>query len=581
MILEELRLKDFRCFYGEGVIRFSTDPKRNVTLIYAENGVGKTTLLNAMLWCLYGETTKRFEKKEDILNHDAKEQEKKLASVELFFEHDDKHYVAKRFFQLSGEMPLRVARIEGGRHVPLDAPDTFVNSVIPRDMAGHFLFDGEHAENFSGEANKSKVRDAVRDILGCTLIEMAIDDLKAVSANYRKHITTLNISDEITELEKKIQDVTASIATAQNELNRLKDERGGVADQLSDIEQKLRNSAHVQEFQKARDRFEGQLSRARAREKQFLDDVFKWLGDNGRLIVSTGITEQAYDFLEQEQNKAKIPAPYNEEFVNDILAAHNCICGRPFKEGSDEEHEIQKLLNKAANKIMIDRIIRIRARISSLREQRKKAPQKLVESKKNLAEEHVNISTLEAQIGEYSDKIKSVNVAEIRKREERYQELKSRLSEIDRHIGVFTDNIRRSEADQKAHEKKIMELSAKDDEAQKFIRKRNLCIKLQGYLENKLVEDEKDARKVLRASIGKIIEETTRKNFQFKMADDYSMQLLSDLGIPLTKSGGENQLLGLAFTAALVEFATCGVRQDSQGGGGFYAPAGDNSPACP
>jgi len=51
MILEEIRLTDFRCFYGENVITFSSDPDRNATLIYAENGVGKTTLLNALLWC--------------------------------------------------------------------------------------------------------------------------------------------------------------------------------------------------------------------------------------------------------------------------------------------------------------------------------------------------------------------------------------------------------------------------------------------------------------------------------------------------------------------------------------------------
>ena len=80
-------------------------------------------------------------------------------------------------------------------------------------------------------------------------------------------------------------------------------------------------------------------------------------------------------------------------------------------------------LSKAANKIMTDRIIRIRARITSLREQRKKAPQKLVDAKKKLAEEHENITSLETQIGEYSDKIKNINVEEIRKRENRYQEL--------------------------------------------------------------------------------------------------------------------------------------------------------------
>lgn len=68
MILDEIRLTDFRCFFGESTVRFSTDPVKNVTLIYAENGVGKTTLLNALLWCFFGETTARFEKRDEIVN---------------------------------------------------------------------------------------------------------------------------------------------------------------------------------------------------------------------------------------------------------------------------------------------------------------------------------------------------------------------------------------------------------------------------------------------------------------------------------------------------------------------------------
>ena len=50
MILQEIRLSNFRCFHGEAHIRFSSDPEKNVTIIYAENGVGKTTLLNELLW---------------------------------------------------------------------------------------------------------------------------------------------------------------------------------------------------------------------------------------------------------------------------------------------------------------------------------------------------------------------------------------------------------------------------------------------------------------------------------------------------------------------------------------------------
>ena len=144
MILEEIRLRDFRCFYGDTNIRFSEDPKKNVTIIYAENGVGKTTLLNALIWCFYGETTARFEKKEEILNYDAKKAGRTTARVEVLFEHNQKHYIAKRFASTSSisRREFHIARIDDGSQINLPTPDTFINTVIPRDMASHFLFDG-------------------------------------------------------------------------------------------------------------------------------------------------------------------------------------------------------------------------------------------------------------------------------------------------------------------------------------------------------------------------------------------------------------------------------------------------------
>ena len=89
MFLEKIILRNFRQFYGEQEIVFSCDPKQNVTLIHAENGVGKTTLLNALLWCFYKDLTARFETPDKIVSNQAKQEDIFDASVEVFFEHDE------------------------------------------------------------------------------------------------------------------------------------------------------------------------------------------------------------------------------------------------------------------------------------------------------------------------------------------------------------------------------------------------------------------------------------------------------------------------------------------------------------
>ena len=54
MILNKLEMCNFRQYIGTQEIEFSTDPEKNVTLLIGVNTSGKTTILRAFEWCLYG-----------------------------------------------------------------------------------------------------------------------------------------------------------------------------------------------------------------------------------------------------------------------------------------------------------------------------------------------------------------------------------------------------------------------------------------------------------------------------------------------------------------------------------------------
>ncbi len=564
MILEKIRLKDFRCFFGETHIQFSEDPDRNVTIIYAENGVGKTTLLNALLWCFYGETTARFEKRKDILNYDAKKANRTLASVEVFFEHDEKRYIAKRLANVrsTAGREFHVARIQDGSQIRLHSPDTFINTVIPRDMASHFLFDGEHAEVFLGEDNRGSIKSAVRDILGCSLIETAIEDLKAASSNFGKQIPSTPATRQIEDLNRVLDSLTKQIEEVKARIAELERKREQTERQISDIDAKLRITAAAREIEENRVYQDRQLSSAQKRQKEYIDEVYKWLGDNGRFIVSKKITEETFLFLDEKQHRGRIPSPYNEEFVKDILEAKECICGTKLQPGSAESRKVASLLEKAANQVMRDRVSKVRARLTSLKSERTKAPRRLTVAKRHLSEADEDCARAEAKLAEISDKLKGINLEDISKREQRRGELKEELTKIDRELGYLDPKVKDSELQKSKINKDITDLAKQDKQTVIYGERRDLCEEIKVKLEAELVKEEDGARKVLRASIRRILEATTHKSLKPRMTDDYVISLINADGTTLPKSSGENQLLGLAFTAALVKFAK--VRENAQ-----------------
>ena len=73
MKLISMALHNFRQFYGAQSCDFATgdDPKRVVTVFHGYNGSGKTALLNAFVWCLYGTTTPDFQADDKLENEAA------------------------------------------------------------------------------------------------------------------------------------------------------------------------------------------------------------------------------------------------------------------------------------------------------------------------------------------------------------------------------------------------------------------------------------------------------------------------------------------------------------------------------
>ena len=140
-------MRDFLPYAGENPVFFARDNISNVTVIHGENTKGKTSLLNAFRWVLYGHPIRdnKLIEPKDLFNKEAFQAGKDFFEVELRFSVKSVPYIMNRGARLrkDDEWDVSVSLLEDGIPVTQSQIAKKINSMAPEEVSQFFLFDGE------------------------------------------------------------------------------------------------------------------------------------------------------------------------------------------------------------------------------------------------------------------------------------------------------------------------------------------------------------------------------------------------------------------------------------------------------
>jgi DNA sulfur modification protein DndD len=567
MQLHYIKLKNFRQFYGEQTIEFATKPGQNLTVIHAENGVGKTTVLNALLWTFYETTTARFEHEDQILNFVAEKEGASTASVSVRFEHEEEEYTVHRTWKVEGgraSTKLIAQKVEGGVSKTIEAVETFIASVMPPEMARYFFFDGEHAEAFAGQRNQKVVAKAVRAMLGCEVADTAIGDLKILAADFSREAGNVPGNEALERLNLERARAEQTITFNETQIDSLKREVEAWEGQLEKVEDYLRGAEGAKETQAARDAAAGEQRTIRADIAGAEGDVLKWIGTRAVSLIARRVSRDTLAFVDEASLRGKIPEPYNEEFVKGLLKAERCCCDRCLSPGSAEYASVMGLLKKASNAEILSHVVRARSRVNQFKETSAEAAKALEDVQGRVGRLHERRMSIEQRLAVLDKKMAEVKGAEIAEREQARLELKKKISKGYQDIGTSRERLSQAQRTLAEHEKTMEKLVSQNERAQAFLARRDLARAGQERLVTLLAEHELSAREQIERSINKVLNTVARRDYKFAFGDDFSMRLLYPDGKPVPRSGGENQLVSLAFTSALIQYSR--MRLTASGG---------------
>lgn len=284
MLLESIKLENFRQFRNESIDFAQGQDGKNVTIIIGENGTGKTTFAQAFFWCMYGET--EFSDK-NMLNkmvaNDLTPGQEASVRVELKLKHGSVAYTLIReqsykkdySGKVKGDNTVFNIAIKGAdgntSYVPRSRCESEVKNILPKELSRYFFFDGERIEKMSKDISTGKkatdFAEAVKGLLGLNAMFSAIQHFNprmrnTVISSYENSYDS-HSNAKIQEYTQIIDECNAKIAEIDARLEELEAQIESAQARKAEKTEELKQYAEGEELQRQKEKLLQKIARAK------------------------------------------------------------------------------------------------------------------------------------------------------------------------------------------------------------------------------------------------------------------------------------------------------------------------------
>jgi len=360
MKIESIEFNNFRAFRGKHKIEFSTDEKKTTTLIIGENGVGKSTILNSIYWCFYGELTVNTHKK-GVIRHQKHDSDNCSVKIRIIVTDPisrlEKEYIIQRTLKGS-ESHLLVWEVDqhGANHKKSSNPEQIIDHFLPKALSRYFLFYGEGLKEITEDA--ALLKEAIESFQGLTAAKAASSNiLEKLNEYLRKSDQQSNKSTKRARLEKDevihkkaLDKVAAELDKNLAKTKKLTQDFKKIDDLYGQSKDKERKSVAA-----LRVKEEANLRKLKIDLTAFQDTRKALVKDSVFQIMNYKYANKLDDFFSESKFKGAIPFIYHEQLIHHLLKEQICICERDLTKGQKHHGIVASKLETAETADLRDR----------------------------------------------------------------------------------------------------------------------------------------------------------------------------------------------------------------------------------
>lgn len=558
MRLQSVSMRNFRQ-YKEVDISFPKS-KHDLHILRGDNGVGKTTFLNAINWCLYEEEPHAFDEKTaaQILNVTAKDDEEVRVSISVVADNGTRFIFTRTKKNNKTDFGVdRKLKSGKSKHFKGDEALNLVDDFVPIVIREFFFFDGEQLDRYFLNNKGEHIKHNVFILSHIDILENMYNHLHEKFKRIRTQASKLD--SDVDEINKTLEQKENAIKEEEKREKSVNDDINDAINKIAELTEELEGIPDIRKLEKDKQYYESKIQKCENKLEQIDVDKSDLILSSAPALFLYDATKSLYDVIVEKEKNKELPYQVDEEVIQESLDEGTCkVCNRHLDDSSEtflRNSLAAYQLSTDQSKLLLNMKSTLKVSMNTLKSYPKRS--------KILSKHYKDIND---DLTENQDELKKVmkeyigykeKNEEIIKKFDLREELEASKDGDHITLGIIKNNIENLKKEIEDKNKDLAKAMKNNEKLKILNKKKELCEKaknLANDTKNEIMHRTKDD-----------IEQFTRSAFfdliwkketyeTVNIDDSYQLQLINkrtkknSLG---TASAAERELLTLSFTLGI------------------------------
>jgi DNA sulfur modification protein DndD len=348
MRIESIEIINFRQYRKEKFVFPQIKGKKDIHVIIGENGEGKSNILNALTWCLYGEELHLGDKNtainkinsqyvQELRARSQKNGEAKVTVVisiedggKITFMRTALYNITQSNVIETKQDVIAIANANGGDKIIDNKADydMYISRYVPKEINEYIFFDGELMDQYFKSDKRGNIESGIKDLTKASTIEKTKNTLNSYAKNEIAPILKTNGDSRVSEAQANLENLQRIRDTQQEKVGLILGQIKKAEEQIEELTNRIQGFDNLKDKTDRLEELEKESDNLKRQQAILTDSLNEFVRQNYIYFALFPALKEFRNYIQSQESKGNLPPKIDKRLVESIINSKECaICG--------------------------------------------------------------------------------------------------------------------------------------------------------------------------------------------------------------------------------------------------------------